>query len=117
MSIISRLRTVNVLKFRTLFSFCSHIKCWFKISGLELINKMLVRIAIREDPDQSLIWVCVVCLGLSGRQQHIVFKILEIYRMLLQPRVDSSFSHVAKKLHHRLASDLSVTNKCKLTPK
>ena len=26
--------TVNVLKFRTLFSFCSRIKCWF--SGLEL---------------------------------------------------------------------------------
>ena len=30
--------TVNVLKFRTLFSFCSQIKCWF--SGLEFTNFM-----------------------------------------------------------------------------
>ena len=30
------------------------------------INKLLVRIANREDPDQ--IWVCLVCLGLFGRQ-------------------------------------------------
>ena len=34
---------------------------------------MLVRIANREDPDQSLIWDCSVCLGLFGRQ--LVFEI------------------------------------------
>ena len=28
------------------------------------IHKVFVRIANREDPDQSLIWVCAVCLGL-----------------------------------------------------
>ena len=44
---------------------------------------MLVRIANREDPDQtaswrsSLNWVCSGCLGLFGRQLHVVFKILE----------------------------------------
>ena len=27
------------------------------------INKILVRIANREDPDQTLIWVCNVCLA------------------------------------------------------
>ena len=33
------------------------------------IYKMFLRIAHREDPDQtaSLIWVCTVCLGLFGR--------------------------------------------------
>ena len=42
---------------------------------------MLVGIANREDPDQtaffgsSLIWVCIICLGLFHR--HFVFKILE----------------------------------------
>ena len=42
---------------------------------------MLVRIANREDPDQtaslrsSLIWVCTVCLGLIGRR--LAFGILE----------------------------------------
>ena len=44
---------------------------------------MFVRIANREDPDQtasseyrsSLIWVCTVCLGPYGRQQ--LFEILE----------------------------------------
>ena len=42
--------TVNVLKFQTLFSFCSQIKCL--ISGLEL-SKMLPRLANRRDPDQA----------------------------------------------------------------
>ena len=41
---------------------------------------MLVRIANREDPDQteacfSLIWVCAVCLGLFGGQ--LLFEFLE----------------------------------------
>ena len=31
------------------------------------IHKMLVRIANREDPDQT-IWVCTLCLGLFARQ-------------------------------------------------
>ena len=39
------------------------------------IHKMLVRIANREDPDQTLIWVCTVSLGISGMQ--LVFAILE----------------------------------------
>ena len=38
-------------------------------------HKMLVRIANREDPDQTAIWVCTVCPCLFGRQ--LVFKILE----------------------------------------
>ena len=40
---------------------------------------MLVRVANREDADQTAsseaVWVCPVCLGLFGRQ--LVFKILE----------------------------------------
>ena len=42
--------TVTVLKFRTLFSFCYQIKCWF--SGLEFHN-CFVRVAKRDDPDQT----------------------------------------------------------------
>ena len=41
---------VNVLKFRTLLSFYSQIKCWlFKAER----HKKPVRIANREDPDQT----------------------------------------------------------------
>ena len=36
---------------------------------------MLVRIANGEDPEQSLIWVCAVRLGVFGRQ--LVFESLE----------------------------------------
>ena len=36
---------VNVLKFQTPFSFCSHIRAG--------IHKILVRLANREDPDQT----------------------------------------------------------------
>ena len=36
--------TVNILKFQTLFSFCSHMKCW--LLGL-------VRIANRTNPDET----------------------------------------------------------------
>ena len=46
------------------------------------IHKMLVRIANRKDPDQSLIWVCAVCLGLFGGQ--LVFKILEHILLYLE---------------------------------
>ena len=42
--------TVNVLKFRTLFSICSQIKCWFFRAE---IQKILGRIANKEDPDQT----------------------------------------------------------------
>ena len=39
-------------------------------------HKMLVRIANRQDPDQTAsVWDCVVCLGVFGRQ--LVFKISE----------------------------------------
>ena len=41
--------TVNVLKFRTLFSFCSQIKLVFRA----VIHNMFIRIANREDPDQT----------------------------------------------------------------
>ena len=37
---------------------------------------MLVRIANQEDPDQTLIWDCTVCLCLFDRQ--LVFKILDL---------------------------------------
>ena len=47
---LSKIATVNVLKFYTLFSFCSQIKCWFSRAG---IHKFFVRVANREDPDQS----------------------------------------------------------------
>ena len=43
--------TVNVLKFRTLFFFCSQIKCWFSV--VDGSHKMLVWIANREDIDQT----------------------------------------------------------------
>ena len=68
--------TVNVLKLPTFFYFCSQIKCC--LTGRARIHKMLVRIANREDPDQtasSLIWVCTVCLGLFDEQ--LVFEILD----------------------------------------
>ena len=42
--------TVNVLKFRTLISVCFQIEYWF--SGQE-IHKFLVRVANREDHDQT----------------------------------------------------------------
>ena len=42
--------TVNVLKFQTLFSFFSQIKCWVIKTGN---HKMLVRIANRKDLDQT----------------------------------------------------------------
>ena len=41
----------DVLKFQTLFYFCVQIKCWF-FQGWNSHNA-LVRIANREDPDQS----------------------------------------------------------------
>ena len=57
----------SVLKFRTLFSFYFEIKCWF--SRLEF---MLVRITIREDPDQTASDLDL--LAFFDRQ--LVFKIL-----------------------------------------
>ena len=47
------------------------LQCWFDIRVA--IHKMLVRIAKREDPDQT-----AVCLGLFGRQQ--AYEILEYLR-------------------------------------
>ena len=43
-------RTVNVLKFGSLFHFCSRVNCWFIRAG---IHKMLVKIANRGDLDQT----------------------------------------------------------------
>ena len=51
---------VNVLKFQTLFSFCSQIKCWF--SGLEFTNFLseqqtwntLVRLLLQKQSDLGL---------------------------------------------------------------
>ena len=64
--------TVNVLKFWTLFLFdlFSNKMLIFRAG----IHKMLVRIANREDLDQTtslealLIWVCTVCLGVFNMQ-------------------------------------------------
>ena len=54
---------VNILKFQTLFSFCSQIKCGF--SELEF-TKWLGRIANREDRGQSsLVWIFSVCHATS----------------------------------------------------
>ena len=59
-----------------LFSFCSQNKMLVIMAG---IHKMLVRIANREDPDQTVLQkqsdLCIVCLCLFDR--HLVFKILE----------------------------------------
>ena len=41
---------INVLKFRTLFSLCSEIKCG--VSGLEF-TKLLVNLTNNEGPDQT----------------------------------------------------------------
>ena len=43
--------TVNVLKFRTLYSFSSHLKM---VVIMAEINILLVRIANRVDPDQAV---------------------------------------------------------------
>ena len=58
----------NVLKFQTLFSYCSQIKFW--LPG-PVFSKCLRYCFFRS----SLIWVCPVCLGLFGRE--LVFAILE----------------------------------------
>ena len=42
---------VYVLKFQTLFSFCSQAKCW--LSGPEFTKCLNNRIAKREDTDQT----------------------------------------------------------------
>ena len=48
------------------------------------IQIMLVRIADREDPDQTASgWVCFVCLGRFGRQ--LVFEIVEHKPYILGP--------------------------------
>ena len=39
------------------------------------IHQTLVKIANKENPDQSLIWVCAVCQDIFCRQ--LVFKILD----------------------------------------
>ena len=44
------MNTVNVLKFRTLYSFPSQIKVMVIMAGN---NTILVRIANREDPEQT----------------------------------------------------------------
>ena len=61
---------VKVLKFRTLFTFFSQIKCW--LSGLEFYKCVSEQ---QTGKTLSLIWVCTVYLGLFSRQ--LVFKILE----------------------------------------
>ena len=57
--------TVNVLKFQTLFGFLFSFKMFVFRDG---IHKILVRIANREDLDQTASRVCTVCLGQLGRQ-------------------------------------------------
>ena len=57
--------SINVLKFRTLFSFFSQIKCWFSCWN----SKKFCQNTKQGRPwsdclfRSSLIWVCTVCLG------------------------------------------------------
>ena len=71
---------INVLKFQTLFSFCSEIKCG--VSGLEY-TKLLVRLTNSEDPDQTASKqsdLGLHCLSrLFGWQ--LVFEILECFKI------------------------------------
>ena len=60
--------TVNVLKFRSFSSFSNE-----RLVFGARITKLLVKMTNREDPVRLLLYVCPVCLDLSGR--HLVFKI------------------------------------------
>ena len=51
--------TINALKFQTLFSFCSQIKCWLSGIGFTI----LVSIANREDPDLTVSDLDLPCLS------------------------------------------------------
>ena len=68
---------VNGLKFQTLLSWCSHIKCCYQ----DWNSQNACQNSKQGKPwsdcffRSSLIWVCTVCLGLFGKQ--LVFKILE----------------------------------------
>ena len=76
--------TVNVLKFQTLFCFCSQIKIW--LSGLN------VRIANREDPDQTAsVLQKQSDLGLPYLSWPFVFEVLEHF--FLQTLCVNSFSY------------------------
>ena len=70
------INTVNVLKFQTLFSFCSQIKCC--LSGLEFT------IANREDPDQTAsseaVWSGSVLFVLAFLTGNDCSKFKNIYR-------------------------------------
>ena len=61
---------VNVLKLRTLFSFCSRIK-WGVVRAA--VHKMLVRIANREYPDKTASEQSGLCLHcLAGNFLNII---------------------------------------------
>ena len=53
--------TVNVLKFRTLFNFCSQTKCWYSQNACQDSKQGRTRSACFFR--SSLIWVCTVCLA------------------------------------------------------
>ena len=63
---------VNVLKFQTLFSFCSQMNSLFP--GLEF-TKWLSKEQTGKIMIRLLILACAVCLGFFGKQP--VFEILE----------------------------------------
>ena len=63
--------TINVLRFRTFFSFCSQ-----KVSYQAWNSQKTCQNSKQEDPDKPasfLIWDCTVCLGLFGRQVVLEF--------------------------------------------
>ena len=85
--------TVNVLKFRILFSSSNKILV-FRAE----IHKMLFRIANKEDPDQtvSLIWVYTVRLGLLG---NLCSKFYLPYGCMNYKYFISQLKHVLLVLH------------------
>ena len=76
--------TVNVLKFRTLFSFCSQIKCWF--SWLELTNclsewqigKTLIRLLLQKQSDLGLPYLSRPFWQVASVQNFRTFAIVPI---------------------------------------
>ena len=72
-NIATNLVAVNVLKFLTLFSFCSQLKCWNYQNACQ--NSKQGRPWSDCFFRSSLIWICAVCLGVFDRV--LVYKILE----------------------------------------
>ena len=79
---LEQVSTVNVLKFQTLFSFCSQLKCW--LSWTEFFpkwqtEKTLIRLFLQKQSDQGLF-----CLSMPYWQATSVQKI-RIFTILFEP--------------------------------